>query len=496
MLGYEPQRGLDTLIRALCVLALLPMPAMALEDPARSTGAPSARRISEEALLFRRLSPGVVTVLSDEGHGTGFLVDSLGIVLTNQHVIGGSTEITILFDDSVRVVADILTSDKMTDVAALHVHPSLVRQRPILSVATTPEQMPFEGERVLAIGSPLNQIRILTTGVVSKVEGAAIISDINANPGNSGGPMFNLDGVVVGIVTFGDFSAQAGPGISGAISALEVGRVLSEARAMATRRDPPSADRLPVIPKGIFPLDALAACARAESWNDEYYQVTKRTGGATGDFVVTVATPPSLYRGSKRQEFAAAKRRQKRENRGGATESETYDPFSDLRTWSEYVGQHDPVVRLSVVPRIGQTTGSAVGNTVAAVLVGSSYRGSYVYEFKDDLKGCLIFRDGTRQRELRRMLYFQNLDFQTIMWSGSHSGSDVARCGLVLLSPGTFAPTGTQWPRIEIQLTGLERPEDSVRFALPRETVERFWLDFEPLRKLDEAAAQELLVAE
>src|SRR5439155_17703701 len=94
------------------------------------------RRISPEALIFRQVKNGVATVYNDEGHGSGFLVDSLGLILTNDHVAGGSTRITVKFDDSTRVEAVLLAANPQADVAVIRVNPVIAARFPVLHLAT------------------------------------------------------------------------------------------------------------------------------------------------------------------------------------------------------------------------------------------------------------------------------------------------------------------------------------------------------------------------
>src|SRR5260221_12255767 len=95
-----------------------------------------------------------------------------------------------------------------------------------------------EGERVFTIGSPLTLDKIITTGIVSKVEPHTIISDININPGNSGGPLFNGAGQGIGLTTFGT-CGEGGPGVSGIVRLEEALALLEQNRAKATGTPPP-----------------------------------------------------------------------------------------------------------------------------------------------------------------------------------------------------------------------------------------------------------------
>lgn len=223
------------------------------------------RRISEEALLFRRVRDGVATVFASGGHGTGFVIDSAGLVLTNAHVVGDRYRIRVKFDDTTRVDAVFLASDPKRDVAVVLVNPEVLVGRPVLPLAVASDTMVFEGERVIAIGSPLNQEKIMTAGIVSKIEPTAVISDVNINPGNSGGPLLNMDGSVIAINTFGDFS-ERGPGVSGSILITEALPIIESARAAFDTVKIPSARRLPVAPRGIFPIDSLQVIAGAKKF--------------------------------------------------------------------------------------------------------------------------------------------------------------------------------------------------------------------------------------
>src|SRR5260370_10643508 len=165
-----------------------------------SSAKPAANDLTEQ---FKRLKNTVVTVRSESGHGTGCVVDGKGLILTNQHVVGNSEYLAVQFDRRHKVVAKLTAADPQKDVALLSVN-----------IAALPNALPAplyraeggrtavqEGERVFTIGSPLSLDKIITTGIVSKVEPHTIMSDININPGSSGGPLFNSAGQVIVLTT-------------------------------------------------------------------------------------------------------------------------------------------------------------------------------------------------------------------------------------------------------------------------------------------------------
>jgi serine protease Do len=137
--------------------------------------------------------------------GSGFIIDASGIVVTNNHVIADADEITVILNDGTRLKATLLGKDTKVDLAVLKV----TTDKPLKAVKFGDSEKLRLGEWVIAIGNPFSLGGTVTAGIVS-----ARNRDINSGPydnyiqtdapinrGNSGGPLFNLDGEVVGINT-------------------------------------------------------------------------------------------------------------------------------------------------------------------------------------------------------------------------------------------------------------------------------------------------------
>jgi len=112
-----------------------------------------------------------------------------------------SPYLAVQFDAQHKVPAQLLASDPEKDLAVLRVNLSAFPGAVVTPLAHPREgKAPVvEGERVFTIGSPFGKEKTLTMGVVSKIEEHEIYSDISVNPGNSGGPLFDYQGLVVGI---------------------------------------------------------------------------------------------------------------------------------------------------------------------------------------------------------------------------------------------------------------------------------------------------------
>src|SRR5262245_30315394 len=137
--------------------------------------------------------------------GSGFVIDPSGIVVTNDHDISEADEVTVILNDGSRLKAEIIGRDQKTDLALLRVKP----EKPLKAVKFGDSDGLRLGEWVIAIGNPFSLGGSVTAGIVS-----ARNRDINSGPydnyiqtdaainrGNSGGPLFNLEGEVVGINT-------------------------------------------------------------------------------------------------------------------------------------------------------------------------------------------------------------------------------------------------------------------------------------------------------
>ena len=348
--------------------------------------------MSKEALVFRATRDAVFTVYGDRGNGSGFLVDKGGLILTNSHVIASSTHISVQVKEDIRVQAILLAEDKQKDIAILYVNSKVIEGLPILQIANRPtNDLAFEGEKVICIGSPLNQIRIVTSGIVSKMENRAIISDVNINPGNSGGPMINMDSEVIGINTFRDPSL-GGSGVSGSIPITAAQPILSEARNKLRESDAPDPTLLPVVPSDAFPVEGL-------KWVAERSGKTINYTIADQGFNILLLTPPREHYLKIISTERLVQKRRSRQQSAGTPQSEIYDPVGNrMQEWREYVGEYVPLIMISVEPKIGQTGGSIFLNTLAAAAAGysgTSYSGYYTYEFKSDLQDFELITDNS-----------------------------------------------------------------------------------------------------
>jgi len=137
------------------------------------------------------------------GVGSGFIVSPDGYIVTNAHVVDGANEVTVRLTDRREFTAKVVGADKRTDIALIKIDAK--GNLPALDLSTPPA--PRQGEWVVAIGSPFGFENSISAGIVSGVHRALpggqmtpfIQTDVAVNPGNSGGPLLNAAGQVVGV---------------------------------------------------------------------------------------------------------------------------------------------------------------------------------------------------------------------------------------------------------------------------------------------------------
>lgn len=309
----------------------LPPAASSPGETKSSSGAPGG----ELTALFDKLKNSVVAIHSESGKGSGFLVDSTGLVVTNNHVVNASSYLAVQFDDKRKVPARLVAANPDKDVAIVRFDPSAFPEgvvAPLLSGEAASHLA--VGQRVFTIGNPLGRNKALTTGVVSKIEQDSINSDININPGNSGGPLFTLDGQVAGITT------SVLRNLASIVPVEVVRPLVDSAKKEIAKEAPPAPVLLPVEPTDYFPADALREVLKQEHLDTKPYFLD------AGQFQVAFYTPPLNYYLRHEQEMAAARKAAKRSGGDPATAK---PPASALEDAVDY----RPVLLVRVRPKFG-----------------------------------------------------------------------------------------------------------------------------------------------
>lgn len=162
--------------------------------------------------------------VQQQGAGSGWIMDTNGTIVTNDHVVSGATTITVTTSDGKTFPAQVINTDPVNDLALIKVNATQLQSMKIGDASKL-----RSGDWVLAIGNPLGEGIIATQGIVSRlgvnvpVSATQTYNDLiettaPINPGNSGGPLINMAGEVVGITTLGANGVQ---GMGYAISMVD-----------------------------------------------------------------------------------------------------------------------------------------------------------------------------------------------------------------------------------------------------------------------------------
>jgi S1-C subfamily serine protease len=195
-------------------------------------------QVSPSVVLINDNMPASAASSGGPALGSGFVWDTQGDIVTNNHVIDGASNITVTFSDGTVINASLVGADSNSDLAVLKVNPSGLNLQPVTLDTNTPQV----GELAIAIGNPYGEQNTLTVGFVSAV-GRLIPTDINAtgpsysipdiiqtdvaiNPGNSGGVLLNDSGKVIGVTQSIDTSSGSSSGVGFAIPASIVEQVV------------------------------------------------------------------------------------------------------------------------------------------------------------------------------------------------------------------------------------------------------------------------------
>lgn len=192
-----------------------PTPELRIEatPPALPTASDPAEAGSTLEALYQQVLPGVVSIQTGASQGSGFVFDSQGHVVTNQHVVEGASDVEVSFSSGFIARGTVIGSDVDADIAVIKVDAPAEQIRPL---AIGDSNTLNVGEQVVAIGNPFGLSGTMTLGIVSGLgrtqfasaapNGGGFFStadiiqtDAAINPGNSGGPLFNLQGEVVGV---------------------------------------------------------------------------------------------------------------------------------------------------------------------------------------------------------------------------------------------------------------------------------------------------------
>ena len=193
--------------------------------------------------VYDKASPGVVSITASGSRGSGTIISSDGLVLTNAHVIANARRntVTVIMADRTRFRADIIAvADDGLDLAVVKIR----NQTNLPTIPIAPRNSVKVGQRAFAIGNPFGLQGTFTVGIISRIDQQRgfIQTDAAINPGNSGGPLLNSRGELIGVNT-AIFTNREGSGNIGIGFAIAVDQIESFLTAVREGNAPKISDR-------------------------------------------------------------------------------------------------------------------------------------------------------------------------------------------------------------------------------------------------------------
>lgn len=218
--AQDAQQGEPALLQSL-LPTVVNITAIAPGAPARASGATEVSQISSDA------RPRVIV-------GSGFIIDPAGLIVTNLHVIDGAYKVTVTLSDQSRYPAQVLSASRVTDIALLEIR----ADHPLPAARWGDSDKLIVGDPVIAVGNPLGIGESVTSGIVSGLNrnimespyDEFIQTDAAINHGNSGGPLFDMKGEVIGINTAIVSPTAGSAGLGFAIPASDASFIVDQLR--------------------------------------------------------------------------------------------------------------------------------------------------------------------------------------------------------------------------------------------------------------------------
>ena len=236
--------------------------------------------------VYKLASPAVVSIQSQRGSGSGSIIDAKGLILTNAHVVRGATTVNVILSDKRQFRGVVIASTRNPDLAVIRLE-GVTESLPTIQIATSSDIQ--VGQRAFAIGNPFGRFAgTLTTGIISRIdlERKLLQTDAALNPGNSGGPLLNSRGELVGVNTAIFTTNSANSGIGLAIEVDTVKKFIAAVRQGTITNNP-----TPPISPSLLTLDGNAIAASLTASDNtlpdgSYYKAYQFQGQAGQSVVI------------------------------------------------------------------------------------------------------------------------------------------------------------------------------------------------------------------
>ena len=291
---------------------------------------------TDTSLLLRQWLDSVVELWTPTAHASGFLVDTTGLIATNQRVVGDATSVEVQLSRSIKVAGTVVEADRQRDIAVIRINPTVmasITPVPLGCPRTSPPSV-APGQEIFSLAAPLRQQKDWTPGTVSRVDAQAIAADLALATGGMGGPVFTASGDLVGLSSFPDESDEPRRGATRVVRIEGACELVAAAAKKVTDAPAPSGMHLPVEPVQPAPIAAFKDAVKRRAGSLKPYQMT------ASEFDVAFITPVLNF----------------------AAQSQPNQNFSN---WSDYVADIPPVLFVRVTPKMEESFWAKVARGAA-----------------------------------------------------------------------------------------------------------------------------------
>jgi hypothetical protein len=292
----------------------------------------------------------VVNLWSDTARGAGFVLDRRGLILTNERVVGASETVEVQFTATRKVAGRVVSADHAKNVAVIWIAPSLVSALPPAKLGYKDGAL-AEGQDVFAVDASVLDQKTLASGRLTRVDTAALETDIRLDDNASGVPILAASGVIIGITSGDDRDREH------AVRIDEASAVIAAAEKKMAAAGAPKATLLPVEP--------------SPPSNDAWQETAPKGIGlglyqfSASEFDVTFITPllnHVMHHPPERTTGASKP--------GGTRDMSDLDPsrraLEDFGNWTDYVEGIPPVLIVRATPKFKENFWTTVGRVAAS----------------------------------------------------------------------------------------------------------------------------------
>jgi S1-C subfamily serine protease len=457
--GYQWTQTLDITAGRDMVLELNAKNAEVGDAPA-SSSSPAPQESA--ASILPQWKDSVVAVWTPASRASGFVVDTAGLVVTNQRVTGSASMVDVQLTPSVKVAARVLVADRVRDVAVLWIDPGTTASvRPVPLDCADGSKPPFaDGQKVVAIGAPLRGQKDVSFGEVVRVEPHAGVANFRLVPGSTGGPVFSTGGSVVGLSSVVDDEDERRRRDARIVPVNDVCEVVRSAEKAMQTAQRPVATRLPVEPLRPFPVDALDAAVQRRAGNLSAYQMS------SSDFDIAFLTPVLVY-GVQHDTQQANTRAGRASTRGPDVQQGRQVSVTDFGDWSDYFADVPPVLVVRVTPKLAESFWTTVAR-------GAAYTQGValppIKHFKPGFSRLHALCGDVEVTPIQPFTLEQRV-----------SETDAIREGLYVFDPQALGPHCNS---VKLVLYSEKDPAKQDTRTVDPHVIERIWQDFAPYRAL------------